>query len=153
MRGALPAPVAGFDIWLRLDPQNNRIQLVWLGAQGGAPVQRGQQIEFGIDSAYFAFGDAAVGQDLAQIGAVEPFVANDSFEFLLPQVQRPGFNWTVLPVPPGGGSVHLVNTFSDGSRAAVWLHDRSGALSGVMIDVIGLAPGQGWLDRLLPVGD
>lgn len=153
VRGALPSQAARFDIWLRLDPQSGRIQLVWLAAAGGVPVRRGQQIQFGMDSAYFAFGDAGVGQDLAQIGDLEPFVANDSFEFLLPQVQRPGFSWKVLPVPPGDGPVHLVNAFNDGSRAAVWLHDRSGAVSGVLIDVIGMAPGQGWLDKLLPAAD
>lgn len=150
LRGALPVGVPGLDIWVLASDSGQRVHLVWLEAAGTLPVRPAETINFGIDSAYFAFGDLHTGQQLAAIGDHDPFVANDSFEFMLPHIQRDDFRWAAISVPPAGSPVHAVNTRSDGGLRAVWVLDAEGALSGILIDVTGRSADQRHLDLLLP---
>lgn len=149
LRGALAVTASDLAVWLLRDREGGQNRAVWLEAAGTLPVQSAETIDFGVDSAYFAFGDRETGLALANIGDLELPGAPDSFEFFLPHIQREGFSHTRLEVPPTGAPVYAVNTGNDGGLRASWLRDAGGELSGILIDITGRASDRRHIDMLL----
>jgi hypothetical protein len=149
LRGAREVPVRQLEIWFLVGDAEPTVHAVWLEAGGTLPASSGAMIEFGMDSAYFAFGDLATGRDLATIGDLGIAEVPSNFEFFLPHIQRTDFTWLTLEVPPRGGIVHAVNTRNDGGLKAVWLHDGNDGFSGILIDISGRASDRQYIDTLL----
>lgn len=147
-------------VWvLEAGPDQNEFEahrnaLVWLEARGTTPVARGRSLDFGVDAACFAIGDGATGDAFTRLTDIE-FDAGrgDSFEWIQPFIQeRPHYaRW--LEIPPHGHPMFVASTGDDGSFAAVWLHDGSDELSGILIDIAGRTSDGLFLDKLLPKRD
>ncbi len=153
MRGAHAVPVPALDVWLFVAPGDTQINAVWLAAPetSEAPERIAHRLDFGMDSAYFAIGDAATGTAIADLRNREEFIpeAPDGFELFLPYVQAAGFLATWVPVPPDAGQALAVNTNTDGGRQAVWTTAASGQFTGILIDVVGTADNGHFIDTLL----
>ncbi len=153
LHGAREVPVAKLDVWLFIseeeNPQSNQVHAVWLEAAGTMPAKVGGAIDFGVDSAYFAFGDLTTGQELANMKYTDDSEHEDCFEFFLPHIQNFGFKALWLDVPPKNQPVIAVETKNDGGLTAVWTEDEAGNFSGILIDVTGRASDQFFLDVLL----
>ena len=149
LRGAKAVSVAQLDVWLLVSSNGEQVHAVWLEANGTLPVTVGEHIDFGTDSAYFALGDLATGQAIANIGDLNLPTVPDSFEFFLPHIQNFGFTAIWLEVPPNDLPVLAVETKQDGALKAVWTKDRAGDLSGILIDITGRASDQQFLDTLV----
>ncbi|MGB0798300.1 MAG: hypothetical protein ACPGRD_03155 [Planktomarina sp.] len=150
MRGATAVAVQSLQIFVLQSPEGNRASAVWLAAANTRPVSKGASLEFGMDSAYFAFGDHDVGRAVANIGDLDLPKIPDSFEFFLPHISNGDFVIKQLQVPPNDAPVYAVNTNRDGGLAAVWTYDANNQFSGILIDIVGLLPENRYLDTLLP---
>lgn len=149
MRGAQPVPTAALEIWLLVDTAEDNVHALWLEATGTLPERQSSSLEFGIDSAYFAFGDIEVGRYLARLRELDSPEAPDSFEFFLPHIQKEGFKALQLQVPDQKLPVFAINTFNDGSLRAVWLAGSDQTFSGILIDITGRDPDGRYIDLLL----
>lgn len=153
MRGVQDVPVDELRVWMYVsevsNPKLNQVQTVWLEALGTTPTTTRSRLGFGTDSAYFAFGDARVGHDLANIGDLGLAALPDSFEFFLPHIQNYGFAGIALKVPPNNAPVFAVETKRDGGLEAVWTEDSNGEFSGILIDIAGRASDGLYLDKLI----
>ena len=153
MRGATKIPVDQLQIWMYVsevsNPKANRVHTVWLEALGTTPKKTTSRIQFGVDSAYFAFGDIRVGPDLTNIGDLKLAGIPNSFEFFLPHIENYGFVGVSLEVPPSSSPVFAVETKKDGGLEAVWTEDGNGAFSGILIDITGRASDGLYLDMLI----
>ena len=141
---------ASLQVFTRTAPEGDNL-LIWLEANGNRPAKTGDKIEFGVDAATIALGDLGAGQALVDLGTtLQDQGKGDSFEWLMPaiQEQRNFARW--LPIPPADQPIFLVSTGNDGGYAAVWLLDERGALSGILIDIMGRQPDLKFLDTLLP---
>ncbi|MDO5606197.1 MAG: hypothetical protein Q4G25_13650 [Paracoccus sp. (in: a-proteobacteria)] len=144
--GAQPVPAPALDVWLLISADQGRVHAVWLEAAGTLPARISAELDFGMDSAYFALGDLTTGQDLAELRNRDIEGAPDSFEFFLPHIQQDGFTALWLDVPPDGRPVLAINAGNDGSRRAVWISDAEGGFSGILIDVTGRAGDHRFID-------
>jgi hypothetical protein len=144
-------------VWvLEAGPDRNEFEahrnaLVWLEARGTRPVARGRSLDFGVDAACFAIGDGETGDAFKRLTDLELDAGRgDNFEWILPFIQeRPHYaGW--LEIPPNGHPMFVASTGDDGGFAAVWLHDESDDLSGILVDIAGRESDSLFLDRLLP---
>ena len=153
MRGAHAVPVLALNVWVHVMPDDNQVSAVWLSTPAGttAPVQIMHRLNFGMDSAYFATGDAMTGTAIAELRNREVMIpeAPDGFELFLPYIQAPDFVATWVKVPPDAGDALAVNTRADGSLQAVWTKDAAGNFSGILIDIMGRADDGTFIDTLL----
>lgn len=125
--------------------------LVWLEALGTPPATRGAALDFGVDAACFALGDVEAGHAFTRLTDHEAAAGRgDSFEWIQPYIQERPHVARWLEIPPDGKRMFVASTGRDGGFAATWLHDRDGALSGILIDILGRAGDGRFLDTLLP---
>ncbi|MGH1367647.1 MAG: hypothetical protein ACRBCL_03455 [Maritimibacter sp.] len=144
------APADSVDVYVyrRLDGTN---LMVWLEVAGTTPATRGDSYDFGVDAASFALGDLSGGQALVALGERwQDMGRGDSFEFIAPHLQssRTPAKW--LPIPGSNTRIFLAGTGTDGGFAGVWLYDKNGALSGILIDIRGNPKTGKYIDTALP---
>lgn len=149
LRGIKEVNAARLSVWLLIADDSKQVHTVWLEADGDLPEKISGEIVFGIDSAYFAFGDLWSGQDLANIGDLNLPKLPDSFEFFLPHIQNPGFTGIWLDAPPRNSPVCAVETDRDGGLKAVWTEGGGGRFSGILIDITGRRSDELYLDKLI----
>ena len=148
MRGQTQIAVESLNIHVLTGTNPKRTIALWLESAGTVPVTAGHRLGFGVDSAYFAFGDADSGQDIANIGNLGIPKIPDGFEFFLPHVIDGGFAYKTLGVPPNDRPVHVIGSNRDGGLEAVWLYDTAGDFSGILVDIEGLLPERKFLDTV-----
>jgi hypothetical protein len=151
IRDPRPAPAPALRLWT-LHPADNGYPLaVFLENTGLAPVAQSDSISFGVDAAVIGLGDLNAGRALVSWGeTLMDQGTGDSLEFLQPALNAPGSAPQKVPVPPDDQPIFLVPTGRDGGLKAVWLMDRNGAVSGILIDITGRAKDGLFVDRLLP---
>lgn len=153
MRGARSVPVDQLRVWVHVEnpliPRENQVHAVWLAAADTPPAKIVGKIDFGMDSAYFAFGDVTTGHDLVAIKGMNHPDFYDSFDFFLPHIQQYGFVGQWLNVPQSGRPTFAVDTKRDGGLTAVWTEDSDKAFAGILIDLTGRVSDRLFLDTLI----
>jgi hypothetical protein len=151
MQGARAAGVARLEAWTFQDRETSANHLIWLEAAGTVPVSKSQMLEFGVDAATIGLGDANTGDLFSALTDRELDAGRgDNFDWIMPHIQESQHFAKWLTIPPNDLHMLIASTANDGGYAAVWLHDTSGALSGILIDITGRTSDQLFLDKLLP---
>lgn len=149
MRGARGVPARRLDVFLHINVGENQVNAAWLEAGGGVPVRQVGMLEFGMDSAYFAFGDRRAGEALLDLPALGIEGAYDSHEFMFQYIGAADFMADWVQVPPDDMPVMIVTTRFDGGLGAAWALDDAGQFSGILIDITGRTSDGVHLDTLL----
>ncbi len=149
LRGASPVAAQTLDIWLLVSKPENRALTLWLEAKDAAPAMTTHSLDFGTDSAYFAFGDLRSGQALLDLREQDIPGAADSHEFMFPHISAAPFSCKQIDVPPHELPVFAIDTRDDGGLKAVWVADGNGTFTGIMVDIAGRASDRRFLDKLL----
>lgn len=149
LRGASPVSAQNLDIWVAVSQPDHRALTLWLEASTAPPATVTHHLDFGTDSAYFAFGDLAGGAALLALRDQTIPGAADSHAFLFPYIAAAPFICLFIPVPPKDLPVFAIDTRADGGLRAVWVADKTGAFTGIMVDIAGRASDARPLDSLL----
>ncbi len=144
---------SGYSIRVRTHPLTRRTPTPWSGWRGWAHRRRrgGRRWISAVDAACFAVGDIEAGHAFTRLTDHDAAAGRgDSFEWIQPYIQERPHVARWLVIPPDGKRMFVASTGRDGGFAATWLHDRDGALSGILIDILGRAGDGRFLDTLLP---
>ncbi|WP_179380621.1 hypothetical protein [Jannaschia marina] len=125
--------------------------LLWLEVSGTRPVATGRRLGFGTDVATLALTDGYGADAFRAFSArLRETGPGDSFDWLEPQITATSnfAKWT--GIPGTDARLFLFTTRADGGYEAVWLLDKDGGLSGILIDIMGRTGDLKYLDKLLP---
>lgn len=152
MRDPRAAPAAAGQLYTFGDGRDGQNYLIWIQFSGQTPVSKGEVLGFGVDAATIGLGSVEAGQALIDLGERNLDAGKgDSFDFLIPHIQATQHFAKWLPLPGSNTSIFLVTTGNDGGLEASWMHDSSGAVSGILIDIRGRSSDGLFLDKLLPI--